>query len=144
MAVCLVDSVADQVALERPTEGTEPGVAAVTGVIVPGDRVEISGTWKRSPGTASVGDLIVLVPASEQAINERRRFMTRAAPITFLDASGAFDFGSVPRGLYTLRAGTNSEAAIDLRSPEDAAAAGRGALELSGTGASFEAVLKSR
>ncbi|QDV06539.1 hypothetical protein Poly30_20490 [Planctomycetes bacterium Poly30] len=141
VALCLVDSVADQVSLARP----EPGAGSAAGVIVPGDRVELSGTWKRSPQNAGVGDLIVLVPASEEAIMEQRRFMTRAAPIAFLDAAGTFDFGSVPRGLYTLRAGSQSEAAIDLRVPEEEKArSGAGSLELSGTGASFEAVLTSR
>lgn len=138
VAVGLVESVADHVLLARPEgEGN-----AIDGEIRVGQRVELKGTWKRSPGSASVGDLIVLVPASEEEMNDRRRFMTRAAPLTFLDAKGAFDFGTIPAGLYTLRAGRDSEATLDLRSDEGLSR--KAILVLSGTGAAFEAALESK
>ncbi len=146
VAVGLVDNVADQVRLDRPS-GEE---AAASGTVTTGPRMTLQGIWKRSPENASVGDLMVLVPAGEEAMADRRQFMTHAAPIAFVDAGGRFDFGTVPAGLYTLRAGRANEAAVDLRPAEGAEGAANAganasaALGLTGSGESFSADLRLR
>ncbi|MEM8710984.1 MAG: hypothetical protein AAGG01_08535, partial [Planctomycetota bacterium] len=137
VAVGLVDSVADQVVIERPDPEGDSAALPETADLVRGPRISLAGTWTRTSARATVGDLLALVPANPEELQERRRFMTHAVPIAFVDAKGAFNFGSVPRGLYTLRAGSESEVSLDLRaleSEERGSGGARGRLSLKGSG----------
>lgn len=137
VAVGLVDSIADHARLDRPGSGE----SSVSRAIATGPRIRVRGSWKRSPEETSVGDLMVLMPASLESMADRRQFMTHAAPIAFVDAGGHFDFGAVPAGQYTLRAGSTSEAPLDL-APSDDQPTTDATLNLSGTGGSFSAQLQ--
>ena len=142
-SIGLVNSVADQAEVKRPAAGDE---SSSQGQIKAGQQIRVRGSWKRSPDNASVGDLLVLIPASQGARASRSQFTTHAVPLAFVDAAGNFDFGSVPRGSYTLRAGKANEAAIDLEGPEEPTgeqpATGSATLELSGTAETFSARLQ--
>ena len=143
IAVGLVTSVADQTQINRPSAEGD----SAKGEISTGRSVVLGGTWQRSPDSSSVGDLLVLVPSSQEEMVRRQQFRTHARPIAFVDAAGNFHFGSVPAGSYTLRAGRASEGAIDLL-PDAEGGSGEGSLNssatliLSGTGDSLTLELK--
>lgn len=135
VAVALADSVAEGLDLTRPAEAG----ARLEGVITTGARIAVRGTWTRSPDDFGVGELLALVPSDAEDRAGRARFMTHATSIAFVDAAGKFDFGSVPVGRYTLRAGSSSEAPVDLQPQAAEQPRAAATLKLTGTGEAFKA-----